>query len=1105
MPEPPPQPLCIRLLGHPRFSLAQGPDVTLLRKDAALLALLALGGATPRERLARWLWPEAEPSGALLNLRQRLHKLRRQCGRPVVTGGPVLALAEGVQTDVTDPAGPVDDSEVPLLGALDCTDLPDFDAWLQGQRRRLQRQRADRRAGEAARLESAGSLAAAIDLCERIVADAPGHEHSWRRLMRLHYLRGDRAAAVATFERFEREVCAQQGTRPTAETLELLRTVERLDARPAGPAPLPPALVRPPQQVGRDEAMRALAAAWHAGRAVLVLGDGGIGKTRLLEEALRARPGALQVKARPGDAATPYATATALLRQAVERFAPPVGDADRSELARLLPEWGDAPQRAVRQDALWRAMARVLGSSRSLGLAALVVDDLHQADAATLEWLRWWLGDVELQGVSLAFAARPAEGEGARLQDWLADSTRIEAIRLQPLDRPQVLQLLQSLALVLPGRALPELAEALHRHAGGHPFYTLETVKGWVLGGDLDAPLPRPAAVAALLERRLRTLSPAATQLLQLAALAGAELPPEVAAEALGQPLLALAPAWLELERAQVLHGAGFAHDLLREAALALLPETLRPALHARLAQALGQHPGTPAATRAGHWQRAGRWREAAALWAEAAAAARRAGRLAECANAHERADEAWGRAGEDDAAFEAACHGVAALLLHRGETVAMEWLDGIEPRIAQRPARQARWSALRAECLLNLARYDEALQATTAALAHQAADSALRDDAETLHGRALALTGRAAEGVALLQQAVAHAEARGDAARGCTATAALAHALQASGRIGEALRAQQRVLDLAGALGDDTEAAVHQANLVSLAYTSGETALCRQQGTQALQRLRRLQSDGAQTRFCALMVVRSAAALGRFDEALERAGDLADRTPATDPAGRTVALLARNVLATLQLWLGCPQQALQVLGPVEPEGHPIAQAGAWLARRAALQALDQDPTPCDAPLQALDRQHPELRHDLALGLLWARLGPPCAADAWLRRARARLRGGGTPALVRTLDVRRVQRLLEFDPAAAALLARRLAAQLHLGLHASQYPPEAWWLLACALRDADAALAEGCRLQALKWIDQARLPEPVAAWRKRFLEGNPHNRVVLASAPMGPQ
>ena len=214
----------VALLGTPRWrspgpagapGQAPPPDTPLARKDAALLALLALEPEPSRDRIAAWLWPEVPLAGAQLNLRQRLHRLRRDSGHVLVTAGPTLRLLPGCRVDVA--TEPIDPDAGALLGDADYGDLEAFDEWLQRQRQRVQQRRVDAWAQRIAAHEATGALAAAIDGAQRLLALDPWHEHGWRRLIRLHYLRGDRASALATFQRFEREVCAPQGLRPSGE------------------------------------------------------------------------------------------------------------------------------------------------------------------------------------------------------------------------------------------------------------------------------------------------------------------------------------------------------------------------------------------------------------------------------------------------------------------------------------------------------------------------------------------------------------------------------------------------------------------------------------------------------------------------------------------------------------------------------------------------------------------------------------------------------------------------------------------------------------------------------------------------------------------------
>lgn len=1096
--------LHLSLLGPPRWRAGDGEGAALSRKDAALLAVLALDGETARDRLAAWLWPDVPMAGARLNLRQRLHKLRRTAGAALVEGSDSLRLGDAVGHDLAEAS--LDPEAGPLLGSLDYGDLGTFDDWVQDRRRRVMQRQADALATAAAQAESQGDLVQALQLCRRIVGLVPTHEQAWRRQMRLHLLRGERAAALDAFDRFEREVCAPQGLSPSAETLELLRGIQRTQPVQPAPAPLPACLVRPPRMVGRDDALRAARAAWGAGRAVLVGGVGGIGKTRLLIElvAAQAPGGALEVRARPGDAGAPYATATSLLMQALERYAPVLHAPVRMELARLLPLLGEPPAGPARQAVLWHAVEALLRGCQPQGLAALVVDDLHLADTASLELLRWLVASPGLEALRWALAARLDEpGAAAQaLQGWLGESTRIEPVHLQPLGLEPVRELLASLPLRLLDEAGADFAERLHQHAGGHPFYLLETLKSLMLGGAGAASardLPHPPSVAVLIRRRLVPLGPTARALAQMLALGGTALPPAAVAEVLERRIDELAPAWLELEQAQVLSGGAFAHDLLREAVLADLPAALRVPLLARLAAAWSASGQAAPAPLAQAWAAAGRWPEAARAWRAAATAARRAGRLAEHRQLLLQAAQASEAAGDAAAAFDARCDAVAAQTLLDGDDAAQQSAEGLAP-LARHPTQRARLDLLRAEVWLNRSRPDEALQASQAALAAAEPGTLAAVEAQGLHGRALALAGRTAEAVQQLQQAFDDPRTRDDPRREAATGAALAHALAATGRLPDALAVQRRVVALARADGDDSELAPQLANQATLEVSVGNPEHGLALARDARDRLARLGADGTQAQFNRVTLARSAAALGDLAEAHDALHGLLTSEARLDP---TIDAMVRIVMAGVLATLGRADEAAGWLPALRDDLHPLARAGLLLAHARVRRAGGQPLGDVEHALKALDAERPGLFDEPTLCVEFARLDPVDASLRRLARVRRGLRGGGFDGLERGLALREVQRRLDTGRPVAPALVRRLRRELPLGLHAGQYRPEAWWVLAgVAAAQGDRPAAAACLQQARDWIHRARLPDLGPDTRRRFERDNPLNRAVLEDPPI---
>ena len=588
----------------------QGPGRTaspLAPRDAAMLAWLALEGPTPRTRLAQLLWPDSEPVAARNTLRQRLFQLRRLFGDALVVGDATLALASGVTHDLHDADAVLADAAHDIGG--------EFATWLAQQRERRHHRLRQSLIELCEMAERAQDHADALSHARELLALEPLSEEAHRRVMRLHYLMGDRAAALLAFDRCEQVLKDEVGARPSEETLQLLRTLE--DARPSAPMHqagqrFPVALARPPRLVGRDAELAQALAALETRRRVVLVGEAGMGKSRLLAEialhqAGRGRP-VLVVQARPGDAAVPYAMLARCLRALLREVPQLLDDAPRDELARLLPEIGVPVARSqdVQRALLLGGVQAVLERAAE-HIDGLVLDDLHFIDEASAQMLRAALGgSAAAAGLTVALATRPEPHAAA---DALVGSVEADAqtprVVLTPLDQAALVALVESLAL--PELDAQALAPQLLRHTGGNPLFVLETLKV-ALAGRAEGQalkLSIPAGVGQIIERRLALLSPDALALARLAAMAGADFSIELAEQLLQTPALRLADAWNQLEAAQVLRGPQFAHDLVFDAVLRSVPAPIARHSHAALARWLEQHAGEPLRI-ARHWHEAG-------------------------------------------------------------------------------------------------------------------------------------------------------------------------------------------------------------------------------------------------------------------------------------------------------------------------------------------------------------------------------------------------------------------------------------------------------------------------------------------------------------------
>ncbi|MDB5045439.1 MAG: transcriptional regulator, AfsR/DnrI/RedD family protein, partial [Deinococcus sp.] len=282
----------LRLLGDATLSGAGLPGWRPERKLAACLAYLALEGPTSRSRLVGLLWPDSPESTARNNLSQMIRKLRLASGADLMVGTDVLSLHPDLTTDAVQARDAFTQGRLPEVLALDgellenlsYDDCPDLADWVTAERERLLEWRAHARRHEAARLEGAGDYEAALTHARALLDLDPVSEDAHRRLMRLHYLRGDRPAALKTYRRCQEMLRREFGTDPLPETAHLAREIDRGTVS-VGPAPskpeLPLAVLRPPHLMGREREWAQMERAWEAGQWIYITGEPGSGKTRL--------------------------------------------------------------------------------------------------------------------------------------------------------------------------------------------------------------------------------------------------------------------------------------------------------------------------------------------------------------------------------------------------------------------------------------------------------------------------------------------------------------------------------------------------------------------------------------------------------------------------------------------------------------------------------------------------------------------------------------------------------------------------------------------------------------------------------------------------------
>jgi DNA-binding winged helix-turn-helix (wHTH) protein len=429
--------------------------------------------------------------------------------------------------------------------------------------------------------------------------------------------------------------CGAAVARLLSETCAVaLREVASTGTVPAGACAVswdpadPASLLAQVPFVGRGAELERLArrsALAQSGRGgvVLVAGEPGIGKTRLLNElALRARRAGIRVLAGrcvQGGGASPYEPFAEALGQWARgsepgRLREDLG-AGGAALARILPglreRIPDLPEPSpLRPDEervrLFDAVARLLQAMAKREPVLLVLDDLQWADGATLALLCHVARVAPQTGLLLVGAHRDVEvGREHPLMRAIQALEReagFETLPLGGLAVEPIRELLEGIA----GRAVSEgFVEALHRATEGNPFFVRELLLHLVRAGRLEPSargfstsrftletLGVPPGVRALLQERLSGLSKDAQRLLATASAWEGGFPFEIAYRAAGLEEDAGLDALDEALEGQLVHEAGdadrydFAHALIRHVLYEGLAAPRRARVHRRLGEA---------------------------------------------------------------------------------------------------------------------------------------------------------------------------------------------------------------------------------------------------------------------------------------------------------------------------------------------------------------------------------------------------------------------------------------------------------------------------------------------------------------------------------------
>ena len=568
----------LRLFGHPQIEM-DGRLVEMdTRKAIALLAYLALTGQShSRDALAAFLWPDYDHSNARAALRRTLSTLSKATGPETIESDWEkigLKLPADFWMDISEyksrlaeaarhehPAEEICEdcvSELQLAVELYRGDFMDgfslrdsapFDEWQFFQREELARSLASALERLSLRLGQNGQYGAAIDAARRWVALDTLREEAHRQLMLLYALSGQHGAALRQYRECARILKEELGVVPVEETTRLYQEIveHRIPASPKPEAPAPRETFSGewnlPVIVGRAREWSILNEALdrREERFIALVGEAGIGKTFLAEafvaqarekgavvlvghcyagehelayspllEAIRPRLALTEIRAALLDLPTPWLYETAWLLP---------------ELAALVPhaQAQHPAEGLAAQSRFFEGLRQVLLAVRGANPSGvLLIDDLHLADSATLDFMNYLVRRLRGQGL-LVLVTWVEDGSPSvtQLRRMLAEAerggvgTRIRPKRLSPAEVNEL--------VAAHGNLPPGLSDRLQKEVEGLPFFVIEYLSAIKDGriSETDGHWGLPHGVRDLLHTRLAVVTEVERQLLATAAVIG--------------------------------------------------------------------------------------------------------------------------------------------------------------------------------------------------------------------------------------------------------------------------------------------------------------------------------------------------------------------------------------------------------------------------------------------------------------------------------------------------------------------------------------------------------------------------------------------------------
>ena len=621
--------LRLDFFGGPALS-RDGDSVRISPFQAGLLSIAFGSGQarTPRSMVQRLLWGVGHGKVVRHRLSQLVYQTNHRCEARVIAleGEYVRVDKRAVATDLRDFdelirscnfEAACDLVERGFLSAFPKRKTDALADWIEtheiGRRTRL-RNRA---------LATWDAAAASDDWPNaRVSAEAlfrldPQDETILRRVIRAQAMGGMVREAEAMYQSFAEYADASGEWSPDPRTRNLLRMVRALYRRPdRGPA-IPEAVSLDAPLAGRASELAHLARSifqdssrvpWHT---VTVSGEPGLGKTRLVEEAIQGARlrGYRVLRACPGELEREIPLST-LLEALNQPWVGPIlrslADPWRSHLLSLLPQFGDSVEarsepngRAGHAEVLRRhtceALLRLFTAIAESRPVLVFLDDFHSTDEESVTVVQFLNRRWQRGGLTLLLCYRRedlARNELAgRLIAELEADRGSTPIRLRELTDTSA----KKLVLSLGAEELDEPAvDSIVKLAGGNPLFLIELAAGAPADGHSEEPdggVRVPDTVRAIVARRVAELEPDARKLLSSLAVFGRPATPKQLSRISGRSRHECIDALEPLQELRLVARTGdkvsIRHGIVRHAVYRNLSPTRRSMLHGLAAEAL--------------------------------------------------------------------------------------------------------------------------------------------------------------------------------------------------------------------------------------------------------------------------------------------------------------------------------------------------------------------------------------------------------------------------------------------------------------------------------------------------------------------------------------